>query len=107
VTAEASAEAVNLDEPAPVSTGTDAVPEPACRGREESPPFQPEKIADHSAQLPQAVVISIDSRAARVEGAKSAPSGGEGGTNYGRITGSENEASPSVVAASFEARPDS
>ena len=81
VTAEAPVEAVNLDEPAPLSTGADAVPEPACRGSEGFPPFQPEKNADHSAQLPQAVVISIDSRAARVEGAKSDPSGGEGGTN--------------------------
>ena len=71
-------EAVNLDEPAPLSTGADAVPEPACRGSEEFPPFQPEKNADQSAQLPQTVVISIDSRAARVEGAKSVPSGARG-----------------------------
>ena len=89
VTAEAPAEAVNLEEPAPLSTGADAVAEPACRGGEEFLPFQPERILEQSAQLPEAVVVSIDSSAARVEGAKSASSGAERGTIEGQNPRSE------------------
>jgi hypothetical protein len=81
VMAEAPPEAVILDEPEPLATGVDAGPEPACRGNDEFLPFQPEEFAGQSAQLPEAVVVSIDPTAARVEGAKSAPTGGDEGTN--------------------------
>jgi len=79
--ADVTAEAVILDGPAPLFTGADPVPEPACCGSDESLPFQPEEIADPSAQLPEAVVVSIDPPVARVGGAKSAPCGSEGDTN--------------------------
>ena len=81
VTAEAPAEAVIHEEPEHPATGADAVPEPGCGEAGEFLPFQPEKIVEQSAQLPEAVVVSVEFSAARVQGAKSAPSGGEGGTN--------------------------
>ena len=80
-TAEAPAEAVIHEEPEHPATGADAVPEPGCGEAGEFLPFQPERIVERSAQLPEAVVISVEFSAARVQGAKSDLSGGEGGTN--------------------------
>ena len=80
-TAEAPAEAVIHEEPEHPATGADAVPEPGCGEAGEFLPFQPEKIVERSAQLPEAVVVSVEFSAARVQGAKSDLSGGEGGTN--------------------------
>jgi len=89
VMAEAAPEAVTHDAPEPVSMGADAVPEPASRGNDEFLPFQPEELSDRSAQLPEAVVVSVESLAARVECAKSAPTGAEGGTNRAQDPQSE------------------
>ena len=80
-TAEAPAEAVILEEPEPLSTGADAAPEPGCGEAGEFLPFQPEKIVEQPAQLPEAVVASAEFSAARVQGAKSDLSGGEEGTD--------------------------
>ena len=90
--AEGPAEAVVHEEPAPLSTGADAVSEPACGVADEFLPFQPEKIVERSVQPPEAAVVSVEFSAARVEGAKSAPSGGEGGTNGAQTRGETSAA---------------
>ncbi len=80
-TAEAPAEAVIREEPENPAKGADAVSE---RGRGESGeilPFQPEKIVEQSTQHPDAVMVSVEFFAARVQGAKSDSSEAEGGTN--------------------------
>ena len=83
-TAEAPAEAVIHEEPEHPATGADAVPEPGCGEAGEFLPFQPEKIVERSAQLPEAVVVSVEFSAARVQGAKSDSVWGRGGYKRGR-----------------------
>ena len=82
--AEAPAEAVIHEEPEHPATGADAVLEPGCGAAGEFLPFQPEKIVEQSAQLHDALVVSVEFSAARVQGAKSDLSGGEGGCKRGR-----------------------
>ena len=64
-----------------LSTGADAVPEPGCGEAGEFLPFQPEKIVERSAQLPEAVVVSVEFRPLGLRAQKATLSGGEGGTN--------------------------
>jgi len=81
VTAAAPSEAVILDEPAPLSAGTDGLPLPACRGTDGFLPNDPEKLIALSAQLLEETVASIDPSASVTEGAKGDQRGAEGGTN--------------------------
>ena len=62
--------------------GGACVTEPTSRGNDEFLPFQPEELSEQLTQLPETVVISVETLAARAGVRKSASDGAEGGTNW-------------------------